>query len=84
MTQQTFAEPFRLSINTRHHWELAKPEPKWSTRTYLLVIVRAPRVVQRRSASHDANRCDGFNPHRQRKRSGRDGHGNTIKYHIVI
>ena len=47
MTQQTFAARFGFSINTLRHWEQGKREPEGPTRAYLLVIDRAPQVVQR-------------------------------------
>ena len=47
MTQQTFAARFGFSINTLRHWEQGKREPEGPTRAYLLVIERAPQVVQK-------------------------------------
>ena len=47
MTQQTFAARFGFSINTLRHWEQGKREPEGPTRAYLLVIDRAPQVVQK-------------------------------------
>ena len=47
MTQQTFATRFGFSINTLRHWEQGKREPEGPTRAYLLVIKRAPHVVQK-------------------------------------
>ncbi len=47
MTQRTFAARFGFSINTLRHWEQGKREPEGPTRAYLLVIARAPRVVQK-------------------------------------
>jgi putative transcriptional regulator len=50
MTQQTFAARFGFSVNTLRHWEQGKREPpsvEGPTRAYLLVIDRAPAVVQR-------------------------------------
>jgi putative transcriptional regulator len=47
MTQQAFAARFGFSINTLRHWEQGKREPEGPTRAYLLVIERAPRVVER-------------------------------------
>lgn len=46
MTQQTFAARFGFSINTLRHWEQGKRQPEGPTRAYLLVIARAPQVVQ--------------------------------------
>lgn len=47
MTQHVFAARFGFSINTLRHWEQGKREPEGPTRAYLLVIERAPRVVQK-------------------------------------
>jgi len=47
MTQRTFAASFGFSINTLRHWEQGKREPEGPTRAYLLVIDRAPHVVQK-------------------------------------
>jgi putative transcriptional regulator len=47
MTQQMFAARFGFSINTLRHWEQGKREPEGPTRAYLLVIERAPDVVQK-------------------------------------
>ena len=46
MTQRNFAARFGFSINTLRHWEQGKREPEGPTRAYLLVIARAPQVVQ--------------------------------------
>ncbi len=47
MTQRAFAVRFGFSINTLRHWEQGKREPEGPARAYLLVIERAPRVVER-------------------------------------
>jgi len=47
MTQQEFAARFGFSINTLRHWEQSKRKPEGPTRAYLLVIERAPRVVEK-------------------------------------
>jgi putative transcriptional regulator len=47
MTQQEFAGRFGFSINTLRHWEQGKRQPEGPARAYLLVIDRAPDVVQR-------------------------------------
>ncbi|MSP50002.1 MAG: helix-turn-helix domain-containing protein [Alphaproteobacteria bacterium] len=47
MTQEEFARRFGFSINTLRHWEQGKRRPEGPTRAYLLVIDRAPDVVQR-------------------------------------
>ena len=47
MTQQAFAARFGFSINTLRHWEQGRREPEGPTRAYLLVIDRAPRVVEK-------------------------------------
>ena len=46
MTQQEFAGRFGFSVNTLRHWEQGKRQPEGPTRAYLLVIDRAPKVVQ--------------------------------------
>lgn len=47
MTQQEFAGRFGFSINTLRHWEQGKRVPEGPTRAYLVVIDRAPKVVQK-------------------------------------
>jgi putative transcriptional regulator len=47
MTQQAFAARFGFSVNTLRHWEQGKRVPEGPTRAYLLVIERAPRVVEK-------------------------------------
>ena len=47
MTQQVFAARFGFSINTLRHWEQGTREPEGPTRAYLMVIERAPRVVEK-------------------------------------
>ncbi|MBM3546769.1 MAG: helix-turn-helix domain-containing protein [Alphaproteobacteria bacterium] len=47
MTQEEFARRFGFSINTLRHWEQGKRRPEGPTRAYLLVIDRAPEVVQK-------------------------------------
>ena len=47
MTQRAFASRFGFSINTLRHWEQGKRQPEGPTRAYLVVIERAPHVVQK-------------------------------------
>jgi putative transcriptional regulator len=47
MTQQVFAARFGFSVNTLRHWEHGRREPEGPTRAYLMVIERAPRVVEK-------------------------------------
>lgn len=47
MTQEEFAGRFGFSVNTLRHWEQGKRRPEGATRAYLLVIDRAPGVVQK-------------------------------------
>jgi putative transcriptional regulator len=47
MTQEEFAARFGFSVNTLRHWEQGKRQPEGPTRAYLLVIERAPQVVQK-------------------------------------
>ncbi len=47
LTQQSFAARFGFSVNTLRHWEHGTREPEGPTRAYLLVIDRAPRVVEK-------------------------------------
>jgi len=47
LTQQAFAARFGFSVNTLRHWEHGTRRPEGPTRAYLLVIDRAPDVVQR-------------------------------------
>ena len=47
MTQEEFACRFGFSINTLRHWEQGKRQPEGPTRAYLLVIDRAPDVIQK-------------------------------------
>ncbi|HEY3778647.1 MAG TPA: type II toxin-antitoxin system MqsA family antitoxin [Rhizomicrobium sp.] len=46
MTQAEFAGQFGFSINTLRHWEQGKRQPEGAARAYLLVIDRAPKIVQ--------------------------------------
>ena len=46
MTQQAFAARFGFSVNTLRHWEQGMRQPEGPTRAYLLVIDRAPELVQ--------------------------------------
>ena len=47
MTQEEFAGRFGFSVNTVRHWEQGLRRPEGPTRAYLLVIDRAPKVVQK-------------------------------------
>lgn len=47
MTQEEFARQFGFSVNTLRHWEQGKGQPEGPTRSYLLVIDRAPKTVQK-------------------------------------
>lgn len=47
MTQKGFAARFGFSVYTLRHWEQGKRQPEGPTRAYLLVIQRAPQVVQK-------------------------------------
>ena len=47
LTQQSFAARFGFSVHTLRHWEHGTREPEGPTRAYLLVIDRAPHVVQK-------------------------------------
>jgi putative transcriptional regulator len=47
LTQRTFAARFGFSVNTLRHWEQGTRQPEGPTRAYLLVIDRAPEVVQK-------------------------------------
>ena len=47
MTQEEFAARFGFSVNTLRRWEQGARQPEGPTRTYLLVIERAPKAVQK-------------------------------------
>ena len=47
MTQEEFAGRFGFSVNTLRHWEQGSRRPEGAARAYLLVIERAPEVVQK-------------------------------------
>ena len=47
LTQRGFAARFGFSVNTLRHWEQGTRQPEGATRAYLLVIDRAPDVVQK-------------------------------------
>jgi putative transcriptional regulator len=47
LTQRAFAHQFGFSVNTLRHWEQGTRQPEGATRAYLLVIDRAPDVVQK-------------------------------------
>lgn len=46
MTQRVFATRFGFSLNTLRHWEQGVRQPEGPARAYLLVIARAPDLVQ--------------------------------------
>lgn len=46
MTQEVFAGLFGFNINTLRHWEQGTRQPDGPARAYLLVIQRAPQMVQ--------------------------------------
>jgi putative transcriptional regulator len=46
MTQRAFAARFGFSVNTLRHWEQGAREPEGPTRAYLLMIDRAPELVE--------------------------------------
>ena len=47
MTQEEFAGQFGFNVNTLRHWEQGIRQPEGPARTYLLVIERAPKAVQK-------------------------------------
>ncbi len=47
MTQEEFAGRFGFSVNTLRHWEQGSRRPEGAARAYLLVIERAPKIVQK-------------------------------------
>jgi putative transcriptional regulator len=47
MTQQEFAGRFGFSVNTLRRREQGSRQPEGPTRAYLVVIERAPQVVQK-------------------------------------
>ena len=47
LAQRAFAARFGFSVNTLRHWEHGSRQPEGPTRAYLLVIERAPDVVQK-------------------------------------
>jgi putative transcriptional regulator len=55
LTQDEFAGRFGFSVNTLRHWEHGRRRPEGATRAYLLVIARAPHVVERALRARSAN-----------------------------
>jgi putative transcriptional regulator len=47
MTQTEFAREFGFSVDTLRHWEQGRRMPDGAARSYLLVIDRAPKAVQK-------------------------------------
>lgn len=46
LTQEEFAGRFGFSVNTLRHWEQGSRRPEGPARAYLMVIDRAPEVVE--------------------------------------
>lgn len=57
LTQEEFATAFGFPLSTLRDWEQGRARPDTSTRAYLLVISRAPKVVSKvlRSANDDGD-----------------------------
>jgi putative transcriptional regulator len=47
MTQEAFAETFRIPLGTLRDWEQHRREPDQAARAYLEVIARAPDIVRK-------------------------------------
>ena len=47
MTQEAFAQRFGFSVNTLRHWEQGKRYPDGPARSYLKVIAKDPKAVER-------------------------------------
>jgi putative transcriptional regulator len=47
LTQEQFAEHYRIPLGTLRDWEQGKTEPDQAARAYLTVIAREPEVVRR-------------------------------------
>ena len=51
LSQEEFAERYRIPIGTLRDWEQQRSEPDQAARAYLLVIAKEPDVVRRALAS---------------------------------
>ena len=47
LSQEAFAERFRIPIGTLRDWEQGRVEPDQAARAYLMVIARNPRAVRK-------------------------------------
>jgi putative transcriptional regulator len=47
LSQEEFAEQFRIPIGTLRDWEQGRVEPDQAARAYLLVIARNPKAVRK-------------------------------------
>ena len=51
LSQEEFAERYRIPIGTLRDWEQQRSEPDQAARAYLMVIAKEPDVVRRALAS---------------------------------
>ncbi|HEX6000070.1 MAG TPA: helix-turn-helix domain-containing protein [Hyphomicrobiaceae bacterium] len=58
MTQEQFAEAFRIPIGTLRDWEQGRTEPDQANRAYLKVIAVDPEFVRRALALRPAETMD--------------------------
>jgi putative transcriptional regulator len=47
LSQEAFAERFRIPLGTLRDWEQGRVEPDQAARAYLMVIARNPRAVRK-------------------------------------
>jgi putative transcriptional regulator len=47
LSQEAFAERFRIPVGTLRDWEQGRVEPDQAARAYLMVIARNPSAVQK-------------------------------------
>jgi putative transcriptional regulator len=59
MTQEEFAESYRIPIGTLRDWEQGRTEPDQASRAYLKVIAVAPEFVKRALAQRPGSRGSG-------------------------
>ena len=59
MTQEEFAEAFRIPIGTLRDWEQGRTEPDQASRAYLWVIAVDPEYVRRALALRPAETMSG-------------------------
>ena len=55
LSQEEFAESYRIPVGTLRDWEQGRSEPDQAARAYLSVIAKEPEVVRRALAARKAD-----------------------------